>query len=102
MRRIWPPYPLPTTDLCSFNPDMIKLPYGGHDYNNIVGVDDAIDIMTGTSADLNQNGIPDEAEAARCRRLWLSPTPRSSARALTACSVSPRPADAAMTARCDS
>ena len=56
-----PPEPLPTTGPCSFNPDMVELPYAGTDYNNN-GVDDAIDIMTGTSADLNGNGIPEEAE----------------------------------------
>jgi hypothetical protein len=53
--------PLPTTGPCSFNPDIVELPLSGHDCNNN-GIDDAIDILTGTSADVNGNGIPDECE----------------------------------------
>jgi hypothetical protein len=71
---IWPPDPLPTTGSCSFNPELIELPYAGHDYNNN-GIDDAIDIMTGTSADLNENGIPDEAEA--CQAPIITEKPES-------------------------
>ena len=69
---MWPPDPLPTAGPCSFNPDLIELLYAGHDYNNN-GVDDAIDIMTGTSADLNQNGIPDEAEACQMPQILTKP-----------------------------
>ena len=53
--------PLPTTGPCSFNPPMVELPLAGRD-DNQNGVDDAIDILTGTSQDVNGNGIPDEAE----------------------------------------
>jgi hypothetical protein len=52
---------LPTTGPCSFNPDIFEVPMTGHDYNNN-GLDDYIDISLGTSADVNGNLIPDEAE----------------------------------------
>jgi uncharacterized delta-60 repeat protein len=54
--------PLPVTGACSFNPDLIELPLSGRDLNRN-GVDDAIDLMTGASADLNNNGLPDESES---------------------------------------
>ncbi len=56
------PDPLPVTGSCSFNPEMIELPLSGHDLNRN-GLDDAIDIMTGASGDLNENGLPDESES---------------------------------------
>jgi hypothetical protein len=60
----FPPTPLPTSGLCSFNPPIVELPYANADLNGN-GVDDALDIMSGTSADLNNNGIPDEAETCQ-------------------------------------
>jgi len=54
--------PLPTTGPCSFNPEIIELPLSGQDCNTNQ-MDDAIDIMTGSSADVNGNGIPDECES---------------------------------------
>jgi hypothetical protein len=60
--QTWPRKPLCDHNPCSFNPDISELPLANHDLNNN-GFDDAIDIMTGTSADLNLNGIPDEVEA---------------------------------------
>jgi hypothetical protein len=52
---------LPTSGLCSFNPEILELPLSDHDFNTN-GVDDAIDIMLGTSADVDGDGIPDEAD----------------------------------------
>jgi hypothetical protein len=60
--QVWPPEPLCAHDACEFNPGMVELPLANQDLNHN-GVDDAIDIMNGTSADLNLNGIPDEVEA---------------------------------------
>src|SRR4029079_19176751 len=53
---------LPTTGPCSFNPEIIEVPATGQDANGN-GVDDYIDIATGTSADVNGNKIPDECES---------------------------------------
>ena len=47
---------------CSFNPEMYELDLSGHDYNSN-DVDDAIDILDGTSLDLDMDGIPDEVES---------------------------------------
>jgi len=47
---------------CVFNPQMYELELSGHDYNSN-DVDDAIDILDGTSLDLDQDGIPDEVES---------------------------------------
>ncbi|PWU21560.1 MAG: hypothetical protein C5B50_01450 [Verrucomicrobia bacterium] len=60
----FPLTPLQTSGLCSFNPEIVELPYANADLNHN-GVDDAFDIMSGTSADLNFNGIPDEAETCQ-------------------------------------
>ena len=69
---VWPPLPLPTSGLCSFNPELVELPYANTDLNNN-GVDDALDIMSGTSADLNMNGIPDEAETCQVPQILTQP-----------------------------
>jgi hypothetical protein len=53
---------LPTAGPCSFNPEIFELPTSGQDLNNN-GIDDAIDILAGTSLDLDQNDIPDEAQS---------------------------------------
>ena len=56
---------LPTAGPCSFNPPIVEVPLSKQDCNGN-GVDDLIDIIQGTSADLNGNRIPDECE--NCRR----------------------------------
>jgi hypothetical protein len=53
---------LPTSGPCSFNPEIFELPTSGQDLNNN-GIDDAIDILAGTSLDLDQNNIPDESQS---------------------------------------
>ena len=53
---------LPTSGPCSFNPDIFELPVSGQDLNGN-GVDDAIDILSGTSLDVDQNGVPDEVQS---------------------------------------
>ena len=68
----WPPTPLPTIGPCSFNPPLTELPYADADLNQN-GVDDAIDLMNGTSADLNQNGVPDEAESCQAPQILAKP-----------------------------
>ena len=67
-----PLIPLPTTGPCSFNPPLVELPYANADLNHN-GKDDALDIMDGTSADLNMNGIPDEAEACQGPQVTTEP-----------------------------
>ena len=47
---------------CVFNPEMFELETAGYDLNNN-DVDDAIDILDGTSLDLDQDGIPDEVQS---------------------------------------
>ena len=69
---IFPPAPLPTSGPCSFNPPIIELPYANADLNQN-GIDDALDIMTGTSADLNNNGIPDEADPCQPNQVLTEP-----------------------------
>jgi len=44
---------------CSFNPDIFEVHLAGEDCN-ANGMDDAIDILSGTSQDQDDNGIPDE------------------------------------------
>jgi hypothetical protein len=44
---------------CQFNPGVYQIPDSGQDCNDN-GIDDAIDIFDGTSADADGNGIPDE------------------------------------------
>jgi hypothetical protein len=53
---------LPTTGPCSFNPLIFELPTSGTDLNNN-GIDDEIDILAGTSLDMDQNNIPDEVQS---------------------------------------
>lgn len=65
---------MPTTGQCSFNPDLAELPQSGHDLNGN-GIDDAIDIMSGNSTDLDGDGVPDEAQA--CVAPQLTATPES-------------------------
>src|SRR5262249_45744564 len=48
------------------NPTMTRIPTSGLDCNGN-GHDDTIDILTGTSLDVNHNGIPDECEPPVCR-----------------------------------
>lgn len=50
--------PVPTTAPCSFNPFMTEEPLSELDCNNN-GEDDTIDILTGASQDVDENGIPD-------------------------------------------
>jgi hypothetical protein len=52
---------LPTTGVCSFNPEIVEIETTGRDDNNN-GYDDYIDIAMGTSADANGNLVPDETE----------------------------------------
>jgi len=52
---------LPTAGPCSFNPPIVEVPLSKQDCNGN-GVDDLIDIIQGTSADMNGNRIPDECE----------------------------------------
>ena len=52
---------LPTAGPCSFNPPIVEVPLSKQDCNGN-GVDDTIDIINGTSSDLNGNRIPDECE----------------------------------------
>jgi hypothetical protein len=51
---------------------LVELPYANADLNHN-GKDDALDIMDGTSADLNMNGIPDEAEACQGPQVTTEP-----------------------------
>ncbi|MFO0829329.1 MAG: hypothetical protein U0572_14420 [Phycisphaerales bacterium] len=46
---------------CQFNPTMVEVPASGFDCNGN-GVDDAFDIVLGTSLDVNGDGIPDECQ----------------------------------------
>ncbi|MCC6426860.1 MAG: EF-hand domain-containing protein [Phycisphaerales bacterium] len=48
-----------TLPACSFNPSIQEVVLSSQDCNEN-GQDDAIDIAQGTSADLNNNGVPDE------------------------------------------
>jgi hypothetical protein len=69
----WPPVALATgPNPCQFNPPIVELPYANADLNHN-GVDDALDIMSGTSADLNNNGIPDEAEPCQPNQVLTEP-----------------------------
>jgi hypothetical protein len=63
---------LPTSGPCSFNPDIVEEPLSGQDANQN-GTDDYLDILAGTSADRNGNGIPDEAEDCFAPELLSKP-----------------------------
>lgn len=52
---VWP------ASFCTFNPDIAEVILSGNDCNGN-GEDDAIDIAMEDSADVNNNGIPDECE----------------------------------------
>jgi hypothetical protein len=47
--------------VCPFNPELLEVLLSGQDCNRN-GVDDGIDIGLETSADENENGIPDKCE----------------------------------------
>ncbi len=49
------------TGPCVFNPSISEVPLSGEDCNQN-GEDDALDILTGTSLDADQNGVPDECQ----------------------------------------
>lgn len=52
---------VPTSGPCSFNPQIVEVPLSGEDCN-ANGEDDLLDLLSGTSLDLNANGLPDECE----------------------------------------
>ena len=65
---------LPTFGPCSFNPDIVEEPLSHQDANRN-SVDDYLDILAGTSQDVNGNGIPDEAEDCFAPQLLAKPEP---------------------------
>ena len=57
--RTNPKNPIPTTGPCAFNPYIGEEPLSELDCNQN-GEDDTLDILTGTSLDADENGVPDE------------------------------------------
>ncbi|MBC7771499.1 MAG: hypothetical protein H7210_03275 [Pyrinomonadaceae bacterium] len=57
--------PVMPLSFCDFNPRLTRLATHGQDCN-ANGHDDSIDIITGASADVNDDGIPDDCQPAPC------------------------------------
>ena len=70
------PDPLPTHPPCTYNPAIVELPLSHRDENGN-GEDDTIDIVTGTSQDVNENGVPDEVETCMSPLFLDGPLPAS-------------------------